>query len=117
MSAHSHQTYQSYPSNKSLTIYSLWQRLVSSIYLCYCSQSIYMLLAKANIYLAFKDMQVRIIDALTKENFDYDSNNEIITEYAGIVKNISCEKESLGTLVIDTHYGKKTLINGKIIPF
>ncbi len=114
-----------------LSINALWQRLVHSIYLCYISKTLgvkasnqdeinFLLqrnaLKTAQKLLAFKNEEVYISEALILEDFDYGENREQITEYTGILREISLEKSSLGALVIDTSYGKRTFIAGRVRP-
>ncbi len=127
------------------TINSIWQRLVYSIYLCYLSRTLEMeeamlaqnvlharnpnfsssyadfciqsnALLTSNNFLAFKNAKVSICEALILEEFDYDANNSQITEYTGILREISLEKDSLGALIVDTSLGRRSFISGRVRP-
>ncbi len=121
------------------TIFSLWIKLVKYINLCYFTQSSntvdialkdtlqafeiknnFLLqqdfLRNANNYLAFRDKKVIISNALVSCAFDYANDGSQITEYTGILRDISLDKSSLGGIVIDTQYGRRTFLSGSIRP-
>ncbi len=114
---------------------TLWGKIVSSIYLCYSDKNKKkvsgnttllnknqeidhekqkIVLERADTILAFKNKEVKIIEALPFDSFDYDEENVQIDTYTGILRTISSQKESLGGIIIDTKYGRKTFINGRV---
>ncbi len=118
-------------------LHDLWSTLVYYIYLCYkesdlrllqkCSEEISdftfvekdyevqkLALERTNKYLAFTNEEIQVVDALTFEDFDYDSEGEQICTYRGKLREISLKKESLGGLVVDTNVGRRTFLNGRI---
>ncbi len=131
----------SYISNffniEKLIINSLWQRLVHSIYLCYISKALEKakqeqvanisntstdfflqknLLQQSNSVLAFKNERISLVEALALEDFDYDEENNQITTYTGILREISLNQDSLGALIVDTDLGTRTFISGRVRP-
>ncbi len=143
-------------------IFSLWSRLVNSLYLCYTNkvqnkdllitehdtstsyQSIsatenfeqkkeecanntlfskkqeidYLyqkkVLERLSNFLAYKGRKVKIIEALPFDCFDYNETDDQITSYIGYLLDISLEKESFGGIILETDFGRRTFVSGRI---
>ncbi len=119
--------------------FSIWSRLVYSVYLCYkgivqstketridsknrAVDSVFLLqkqaLRLASESMAFVGKRIDIIDALPEETTDFDDTHEPIRTYTGILQKMSDEQTTLGGLVVDTMYGRRTFLSGRIrLPF